>query len=87
MATTVWLDDLPGGYHNIDRCKCDNHCRNCFDDLDSVRAGRAMLIKSGVYKPGDQLGPREKYCSDYCRNRAKRERALDRALAKVTVRP
>lgn len=26
-------------------------------------------------------GPRERYCSDYCRNRAKRERALDRLFS------
>jgi hypothetical protein len=64
---TIWLYDVPGGYHDM-RCICPRHCGNCFEDLSG-------LVERSV------ISPRERYCSDYCRNRAKRERALDRALA------
>lgn len=66
-AETIWLYDVVGSYHAF-RCRCENHCRNCFDDL-------------GYGREHGTISQRSRYCSDYCRNRAKRERALDRAIA------
>lgn len=83
---TIWMYDTPGsGYHDHARCRCGRHCRNCFEDLDEVRAVRARMIAAGTIPATDRLGPRERYCSPYCRNRAKRDRALDRMLAAGTV--
>jgi hypothetical protein len=79
MGETIWMYEVPGGFHDY-RCQCGRHCRNCFEDLDEVRVVRAWMIEAGTIPAADQLGPRERYCSTYCRNRAKRERALDRAL-------
>lgn len=86
MAGTIWQYGVPGGYHD-QACECDRHCRNCFEDLDDVRKVRAQMIANGRIPDADQLGPRERYCSPYCRNRAKRERALDRAISAATSRP
>lgn len=44
------------------------------------------MTAEGTIPASDQLGPRERYCSPHCRNHAKRERALDRALAGITVK-
>ena len=83
ITETIWQYDVPGGYHDI-RCRCSRHCGNCFDDLDAVREVRAAMIGRSEMPAGWQLGPRERYCSPYCRNAAKRERALDRAIAAST---
>jgi hypothetical protein len=83
-AEVKWLDDIPGGYHDS-RCTCDGHCRNCFDDLDQTRRVRQQLIDDRKVPASSRLGSREKYCSPYCRNRAKRERALDRHLNRNAV--
>jgi len=79
---TIWQDGIEGGYHDT-RCQCPDHCLNCFDDLPGVRALRARLCAQDTpgFTEADQLGPRERYCSAYCRGRAKRERALDRRIA------
>lgn len=30
MTEPVWPYDVPGGdFHDLRRCKCDRHCRNC----------------------------------------------------------
>jgi hypothetical protein len=64
--STVWPYDIPSGtYHDMDRCKCPNHCGYCFDDIRQVQLAQ----------------PKRRYCSEYCQNRAARERALDRQLA------
>lgn len=88
MATapeTIWVyDGWPNSYHDL-RCRCDRHCRHCFDDLDQLRVVRAKMIKAGTIPAADQLGPREKYCSPYCRGRAKRERAFDRYVSRNSV--
>lgn len=87
MATEIaWLDGVPGGYHAA-TCQCDRHCRNCLEDLDALHAVRKRMIAAGTIPASDQLGPRERYCSAYCRNRAKRERALDRLLASHASAP
>jgi hypothetical protein len=81
MSEKIWPYDIPGSYHDVSRCECEGHCGNCFADLDEIRETRARMIADGSIPAGDQLGPRERYCSAYCRGRAKRERALDRAIA------
>lgn len=79
--TTIWLDGIPGGYHAAG-CPCDRHCLNCWDDLDVLRELHERLIAEGrPGAPARPLHPLARYCSDYCRNRAKRDRALDRWLA------
>ncbi len=86
MAETIWMYGIPGGsYHDL-ACECERHCRHCFEDLDAVREVRTRIIAEGTIPAGDQLGSRERYCSHWCRNRAKRERALDRAISANTVR-
>lgn len=81
MTGTIWIYDIPGsGYHDY-RCECGRHCRNCFADLDEIIEVRARMITDGRIPAADHLGSRERYCSPYCRNRAKRDRALDRALS------
>jgi hypothetical protein len=78
---TIWLDGIPGGYHAAG-CPCDRHCLNCWDDLDVLRELHERLIAEGrPGAPARPLHPLARYCSDYCRNRAKRDRALDRWLA------
>jgi len=83
MASTLWMyDDPRSGYHDT-RCTCEGHCLNCNEDLATIRELHARLIAAGSPSaPGRPLHPRARYCSDYCRNRAKRERALDRVLAR-----
>lgn len=86
---TIWLyDDSRNGYHDINRCKCDGHCGNCFEDLATVRAVRDRLIAEGAagYGPENRLHPRARYCSDYCKNFAKRDRAFGRRLSAITPR-
>jgi len=85
MAETIWMYGIPGGFHDY-HCQCDRHCRNCFEDLDVVRETRSKMISEGTIPATDQLGPRERYCSSWCRNHAKRERALDRAISEITAR-
>lgn len=80
MSEITWLDDMPGSYHDIGRCQCNRHCLNCGEDLDQIMPVRATLIAEGHLPPSAQLGPRHRYCSPYCKGRAKRERALDRFL-------
>lgn len=91
-AETIWQSDWPeSGYHDAMRCRCDGHCRNCFEDLDAVRAQINSMIERGVvgpngpYTDADRLHPLARYCSGYCRSRAKRERAIDRFLAAQDV--
>jgi hypothetical protein len=81
QSQVAWPYDLPGSYHDVGRCGCEGHCLNCFADLAEIRRVRTELIADGRIRSGDQLGPRERYCSGYCRGRAQRERALDRAIA------
>lgn len=76
----LWPHDVEGSYHDASRCACDGHCVNCFEDLDQIRETRAAMIDAGTLPASGQLGARERYCSPWCRNRAQRERALDRAL-------
>jgi hypothetical protein len=76
--------DAASGYHDASRCECEGHCRNCFADLDEIRDVRARMIADGRMPASDQLAARERYCSRYCRGRAQRERALDRAISAVT---
>lgn len=78
----IWPHDIEGSYHDVSRCECEGHCRNCFADLDEIRDVRAKMIADGRIPASGQLGARERYCSRYCRGRAQRERALDRSLAK-----
>lgn len=80
--TTIWPYDIPGsGYHDTQRCRCDEHCRNCFADLPEIRQLHARLIAQGnPAAPDKPLHPKARYCSAWCRNHAKRERALDRQL-------
>jgi len=86
VSETIWPYDNPrGGYHDTDRCKCDGHCRNCWTDLAESREVIAAMIADGRAPESWRLGPRVQYCSAYCRNRAKRERALDRALSRYQV--
>jgi hypothetical protein len=67
-SPTVWPYDIPhGSYHDVSRCECPNHCGYCFDDIRNIQITQ----------------PKRRYCSDYCRNRSARERALDRLLAGV----
>lgn len=80
---TVWLYGIPGGYHDR-TCQCADHCLNCFDDLPAIRAIREQMIYELKIPKRDRLHPRARYCSPYCKGRAKRERALDRALAAIT---
>jgi hypothetical protein len=84
---TIWPYGLPGSYHDSS-CRCPRHCGNCLEDLPQIRALRDRLIAEG--HPGftetSRLGPRERYCCTYCRNQAKRERALDRFLATQETR-
>lgn len=78
---TVWLySDPKSGYHDT-QCHCDRHCRNCFEDLDAIRKVRDRMIAEGTADPADRLGERDRYCSPYCRGRAKRERRVDRILS------
>lgn len=82
----IWLYDVPGSYHDS-RCPCAEHCLNCYEDLAAVRAVRDRLIAQGAsgpngpYTDADRLGKRARYCSPYCQNRAKRDRAMCRILA------
>jgi hypothetical protein len=88
MTETIWMHDAPGiGYHDMTRCRCDRHCAHCFEDLDMIRELHKKLIAEGrPGAPARPLHPRARYCSPYCKGRAKRERAFDRALAAVTVK-
>jgi hypothetical protein len=81
MTVTVWLyDDPRSGYHDTG-CRCDGHCRNCYEDLAAIRALRDRLVAENSPAADRPLHPLARYCSPYCRGRAARERALDRALA------
>ena len=86
MTTTRYLyDDPASGYHDT-RCRCDGHCRNCYEGLAAIRALHERLIAEGSPSaPAAALHPKARYCSAYCRNRAKRDRALDRALAAIDM--
>jgi hypothetical protein len=84
MSEIIWLDDIPGSNYHADRCPCDGHCGNCWADLAQVRAVAARLAAQGAVGPAGPvvpLHPLARYCSPYCKGRAKRERALDRRLA------
>jgi hypothetical protein len=81
----IWAYDIEGSYHDVDRCECEGHCRNCFADLDEIRDTRTRMIAAGTIPASGQLSARERYCSRYCRGRAQRERALDRAISAVTA--
>jgi hypothetical protein len=83
VTTTIWQYGVEGSYHD-GSCPCADHCLNCFDDLPTTREVRAAMIARGVTSV-PPLGPRERYCSPYCRNRAKRDRALSRALAAMPI--
>lgn len=85
MAGIIWPHDVPGAYHDAGRCQCNRHCLNCFEDLDKIIPVRARLIAEGHLPASAQIGPRHRYCSPYCRGRAKRERALDRLLKIVSL--
>ena len=81
--TTIWLDGIPGGYH-AEGCPCPGHCGNCYDDLAAIRAVGERMAAEGVIGPNGPvipLHPLARYCSPYCRGRAKRDRALDRLFA------
>jgi hypothetical protein len=87
MTEVIWLGDDPkSSYHDIERCRCLGHCQNCWEDLATVRRVRDQMIAEGRIPPSDRLSTRALYCSPYCKNRAKRERAFDRALAAFTVK-
>jgi hypothetical protein len=89
MSTeTIWMFDEAGSaYHDATRCQCPRHCGNCWADLDQVRAQRADMIArkvagpDGPYTDADRISPRARYCSPYCKGRAKRDRVVDRNLA------
>jgi hypothetical protein len=84
-AETIWMDaDPKSTYHDL-ACQCERHCRHCFEDLDQVREVRTRMIARKKMPAAWQLGPRECYCSPYCRGRAKRERAFDRYLSRNSV--
>jgi hypothetical protein len=84
--TTIWLDDMPGSSYHDQRCPCPGHCGNCWADLAEVRAVQARLIaEHNPAAPDRPLHPLARYCSPYCRDRAKRERALDRRLASAAT--
>ena len=85
-SPAIWLyDDPANGYHDSTRCQCAGHCRNCFEDLAAIRALHVRLIADGSpAAPAAPLHQLARYCSPYCRGRAKRERALDRHLAGIT---
>ena len=72
MSETIWMDGDPqANYHDL-KCACSDHCGQCWEDLIKLRA-------KGL------VGPRERYCSTWCRNHAKRERALDRLLSQGRI--
>jgi hypothetical protein len=76
--------DPANGYHDT-ACGCAGHCLNCWEDLAGIRALHERLIAAGdPAAPPVPLHPLARYCSAYCRGRAKRDRALDRALTAVT---
>lgn len=79
-AGTIWLHDVPGGYHDC-KCECPRHCLDCFEDLPSTREVRAGMIADGRTPASSALGLRERYCCEWCRNHAKRDRAMGRFLA------
>lgn len=87
-AAVIWPYDVPdSGYHDTQRCHCDGHCRNCFADLAEIRALHARLIaEQSPAAPDRPLHPQARYCSEWCRGRAKRERALDRRLTAAPTR-
>jgi len=57
----------PHPYHDAS-CGCDGHCTYCRNDL----LGRGHQSA--------RTNPRQRYCSDDCRSRMARERALDRQM-------
>jgi len=90
-AEPIWLyDDPTTGYHD-GRCRCEGHCGNCYEDLAAVRSMRDRLIAAGAVGPNgaytadDRLSERARYCSPYCKDRAKRDRAMGRILAKASL--
>jgi hypothetical protein len=80
---TIWIYDEVGSTYHDGRCKCPRHCGNCWTDLDQVRAQRADMIarKFDGYTEADRLHPLARYCSPYCKGRAKRDRVVSRNLA------
>jgi hypothetical protein len=85
MSEAIYPEGFTSGYHDINKCRCDGHCLNCFDDLAGIRAMREQKHAEGLGEYYPLLHPRARYCSPYCKGRAARERALDRRLAAVTV--
>jgi hypothetical protein len=61
---TIWMLDEVGANYHADHCKCPHHCQHCWENL-----------LTPAYP-----NPRTRYCSDYCRDYAKRDRALTRLL-------
>ena len=79
----IWAYGVEGGYHD-QSCQCDGHCRNCYEDLATLRAlHERMIAEDSPAAPAKALNVRARYCSPYCRDRAKRDRALDRALGAI----
>jgi hypothetical protein len=78
----TWPEGLEeGGYHDIS-CRCSRHCRNCFEDLDKVRALQIQMIEDQrPGAPAEPLSKRAGYCCGWCQGRAQRDRQLDRHLA------
>jgi hypothetical protein len=86
-AETIWMYGEVGSTYHDGRCKCPRHCGNCRADLDQIRTQLAKMIAegdmgpNGPYTDKDQLHPRARYCSPYCKGVAKRDRAIGRILA------